>query len=335
MFRLVSLNFDIHLPAHILNYYGRGWPYNFFEDFCSTLKKAYAPHDISLEKILTECRLNKSGRWILVHRHMQQIMFCHRFLQWNIFLQCSQMHLPAPPRPTHHMSLCLQPLTSSQQCRVLCISGYTLLLLKKVNGESGRGHMLRGLFRCALHRVNSAATVARLFDTCMTRVVVSAAGSRCLLMVSLKDTVGAVKAKLARLSCVKSSCHDEISSAIRLCFAGEQLQDHRCLAEYNIMSNDCIAMTVVECGMTLFVGGFEIQMQPSNSVGMMKFILYFRQGRAFDSRSGLESKPSMLLWQGRSLENDDDRLSKLNIVEGSRIKSERLLSAFFREATGY
>ena len=335
MFSLVSLNFDIDLPFYIRNHYGWSWPYNFFEEFCSTLKQAYAPHDISLEPILTECRL-KSNRWILVHRHMQQIMFCHWVLQWIIFLQCSQMRLSAPPRPTHRMSLCLQPLTSSQQCRVLCISGYTLLLLKKSIGESGRGHMLRGQFRCALHRVNlnSAVTAARLFNTFVTRVVVSAAGerkiSRCSLMVSLKDTVGAVKAKLARLSCAKSSCHDELSSAIRLCFAGEQLQDHRCLAEYNIMSNDCIDMTVVECGMTLFVGGFEIQMHPFNSVGMMKCILNFRQGLAFDSSS------STLEWQGRSLDNDDGRLSEFNIVEGSRIKSKSPPPpAFIREAMGY
>jgi hypothetical protein len=165
-----------------------------------------------------------------------------------------------------------------------------------------------------------------LFDTFVTRVVVSAAGARCLLMVSLKDTVGAVKAKLARLSCDESSCYDELSSAIHLCFAGKQLQDHRCLAEYNIMSNDCIDMTVVECGMTLFVGGFEIQMQPSNSVGMMKCMLKFREGRAFDSKS------SMLTWQGRSLNNDDGPLSELNIVEGSQIKSERHWPAFIRDA---
>ncbi len=338
MFSLVSLNFDIHVPFHIQNHYGWHWPYNFFEEFCSwTLKNAYAPHDIYLEQILTECRLNESGRWILLHRHMQQIMFCHRVLQWNIFLQCSQMRLSAPPRPTQCMSLCLQPLTSSQQCRVLCISGYTLLLLKKFMGESGRGHMLRGQFRCALHlaNFNSAVTAARLFNTFMTRVVVLAAGerkiSRCSLIVSLKDTVAAVKAKLARLSCAKSSCHHEISSAIRLCFAGVQLQDHRCLAEYNIMSNDCIDMTVVECGMTLFVGGFEIQMQPSNSVGMMKFILNFREGLALDSSSSMLYMPE---WQGRSLNNDDGRLFELNIVEGSRIESKRQIPAFIREAIG-
>ena len=277
------------------------------------------------ESVMTECRITPSLRWIIVQRHMQQIMFCHCILHWNIALQCAQMRLPAPHRPTQRVSLCLQAsgsaaasalsLTPSQQRRVLGLSSISLLLLKMLMRETEQGRRLRGLFRCALHRVSGASTAAHLFDKGMMYVVVTTLAERYSMMVSLSDTVVSVKSKLLRLSCVSSSRSDELSSAMDLRFAGEQLQDHRCFAEYSIVPSDTINMTLVESGMTIVVvtltgRAFTIHAQPSDSVSMMKF--------TFWTHSGIPADQQRMIFSGKQLE-DDRLLSEHGLQEGSTV----------------